>query len=202
MKPAGLLVVAILAIWNVAFSLTPGLGPWVPISVAAALADALALGLTPALRRVAAPTARQAGWGLGGAALQIGATYLLVGPALEHVPGLRAEVASLLALLGRPSGAQACLALPFIVLSEELIHRGAVQQALHVKLGTWGAVATAPVIYGAAHLASGSWALVGLALVCGLYWGALRTLSGGLFAPALCHLLWDGAVFLVWPLEA
>jgi len=78
-----------------------------------------------------------------------------------------------------------------VVVAEELLWRGAFQGSLG-KAGLF----LAPVIYALAHAPAGSPLLVVVALVCGLYWSALRAISGSLI-PSLCaHLVWDIALIL------
>lgn len=200
MSRTALLAVAALAVWNGAFAVSARVGVWIPIALAALVLDGLALWAEPALRTPARPTRRA--WGLMVAAtiVQIAASYALFGPATAAIPGLWDATNDLYRLMGHPAAWQAWIALPFVVVSEEVIYRGAIQSAFTRRFGPWaGAVATL-LIYAPAHLGSGSWALVGLSVACGLYWGLLRAASGGLFAPIVCHLLWDWAILVVAPL--
>jgi membrane protease YdiL (CAAX protease family) len=61
-------------------------------------------------------------------------------------------------------------------------------------------VFVASLIYGLAHIASGSVTLMAVAFVCGLAWGLLRVATRSLWAPILTHVLWDLVIVFVWPL--
>jgi len=204
LRPAALALAALVC-WNAAFAASGALGVWLPIALAAVGLDILAVVLLP--RPDLGLSKRALAWALGATAVQVAATYLLYRPVLSAWPALRTQVAGLFDLLGHPTGTQVAL-LVFVVLSEELIYRGALQGLLARSgrttiglSGPWASAALAVVVYSLAHVASGSWALVGFAAVCGAWWGALRVLSGGLLAPIACHLVWDVAVLVLWPLE-
>ncbi|HEY3450492.1 MAG TPA: type II CAAX endopeptidase family protein [Myxococcales bacterium] len=197
-----LLAGAAFVLWNCAFLTASITGVWLPICTAAFLLDGLALWSEPSLRRVSRPALSALGLGLAAAAFQIAASLLLYPPAWKLVPGLWDAVNGLYRLLGHPNTWQAWLALPFVVLSEELIYRGALQGALEQRLGRWLAVPAAVGLYTLAHLASCNWALIALTIPCGLFWGLLRAATKSLWAPVLCHLLWDWAILVVVPLGA
>lgn len=196
------LALAALALWNCAFLVAPRMGVWLPVCTAALALDGLALWSLPSLRRFTRPTMASLGVGLGAAAFQIAASVFFYPPLWKAVPGLWDAVNDLYRLLGHPNAWQASLALPFVVVSEELIYRGAMQGALEERLGRWAAAPTAVVLYLLAHLGSGNWALIALTVPCGLFWGLLRAATKSLWAPVLCHLLWDWAILVVVPLGA
>jgi len=82
-----------------------------------------------------------------------------------------------------------------VVIAEELLWRGAFQGSLGRA-----SVLLAAATYAVAHAPAGSLLLVVVAFVCGLYWSALRAISGSLI-PALCaHLVWD-IVLILFPLH-
>ena len=91
---------------------------------------------------------RALAWALGATAVQLAATYLLYRPVLAAWPALAEQTRGLFQLLGQPTGAQAALLLPFIVLSEELVFRGALQGLLGPRLGPWPAAGVAVAVYG------------------------------------------------------
>jgi len=201
MVGAAILAVFVLLLWNAAFALSGVWGVWVPIIAAAALLDAIALRLAPPLRP-RLPGARALAVGAAATLVQVAVTYLLFRRAEAIVPGLREQVVVLYRLLGHPSAWQAWFALPFVAVSEEVIYRGALQSMLVPRLGRLPAIALAATLYALAHAASASWALVALALVCGLFWGLVRVLGGSLWAPVVCHLVWDVLILVVVPLAA
>jgi len=81
-----------------------------------------------------------------------------------------------------------------VVIAEEVLWRGAFQGAL----GRF-AVLLAAATYAIAHAPAGSLLLVIVALVCGVYWSALRAISGSLIPPLCAHLAWD-LVLIAFPL--
>ena len=81
---------------------------------------------------------------------------------------------------------------------EEIFWRGYVQRTLAKRSASRGLVLSVAA-YGLVHLASGSVTLIGAALVCGLFWGWLYQRFESIWLNVLSHVLWDIAVFLVWP---
>ena len=197
-----LLAACVLLLWNGAFALSGAWGVWVPILVVASLLDALALRLEPALLRPKLLGLRAVGIAAAATVVQVGATYLLYRPLSVAFAPMRVEVVELYRLMGHPSAWQAWLAIPFVVASEEIIYRGALQSLIGKRTGTAIAIVLASTIYALAHVASGNWALVGVAFVCGIFWGSVRAASRSLFAPVVCHLLWDWAILVAVPLAA
>jgi membrane protease YdiL (CAAX protease family) len=201
MPRAAIIAAGAIVAWNLAFALGPRVGGvWIPVVAAALALDALVLALTPELRRPRPPPARALLWVLGATLVQVAATYLLYRPAAALVPALAGQTTELYRLLGSPNAWQAWLALPLVVVSEELVFRGALQGRLAARLGPWLSTLGASCVYAMAHLASGSWTLVGLAMFCGLYWGALRAITRSLWPAVVCHLLWDWAILVLVPL--
>lgn len=74
-------------------------------------------------------------------------------------------------------------------IAEEVLFRGVVQVAFGRVLAAPMALLVASVIFGLAHYASSTYAL--LAGIVGVYLGALFLLSGNLLAPILAHALYD-----------
>lgn len=133
-------------------------------------------------------------------ALMTAATYLFDPPLLRAWPAAAADTVRLYAAFRAPSMALVSLALPFVILGEELVWRGAVQGALVGRLGPRAGVPAAALVYALAHMPLGYPVLVLVAFLCGLVWGRLRVTSGSLVAPLLAHLLWDAFVLLWFPL--
>jgi len=190
-----------LLLWNAAFLLVPRLGIWTSVGTAAAILTALALALPVPWRERLAPRPRALLLGLAAAAVLAGASELLYRPLTQAWPALQAESAALFALFGRPDALQAWVLLPAIAAAEELIFRGALLEGLEARLSARSAAGLATALYALAHLASGSWALVGLAAVCGGLWTWLRSRTGSLWPGLLCHVLWDLCILVVLPLR-
>jgi uncharacterized protein len=145
------------------------------------------------------PTARGLGWGAAGTVVMVAATYGLFPLAIRFCPPLAADADRLYAQFGAPSPLVLFGLLPLIILSEEIVWRGAVQNAVEAR-GLPAAVGVG-VLYGIAHLPAGSWLLAGVAAAAGTYWALLRHVSGGLVAPLLAHLVWDALVLVFLPLN-
>lgn len=195
-----LLAAACLALWNGAFAASGLAGIWLPIAGAALALDALCLALDPSLRRLRMPAPRHVALGATAALVQIAATYLLFPVAVRAWPALSPRVADLYRLLDSGAGAILLAPTAFVVASEELVFRGALQTWIARSAPPWASVFSASILYSLCHLASGEPVLVGLALACGAFWGALRAASGSLFPGVLAHLAWDLAVMFVHPL--
>ena len=82
---------------------------------------------------------------------------------------------------------------------EELFWRGYLQRTWQKKLSRATALPFTVAVYAAVHVAGGNPVLVLAAAVCGLYWGILYQRSNSVLAVAVSHLLWDLAVFLLFP---
>lgn len=134
----------------------------------------------------------------------VGVTYLMT-PMVAQIPLIRDE---LLAMMTRMrvmnSVPVAAVLTAWIIFVEELIWRG-----LITLPDTFGRLESTPLLplflsstlYALAQLGSGSAVLVGIALVFGLIWGTLRSLTGSLITPLVCHLIWDLCVLGLWPVD-
>lgn len=129
------------------------------------------------------------------AVAMVAVTYLAY-PLLAHwFPSIEVETRALYSrfLLRNPLMLIIAAIIPVIV-GEEVMWRGAFQKSTR----RWSVLVTA-LVYAIAHVPAGSALLVAVAFACGLYWSALRAISGSLI-PSLCaHLAWDIAL-IVFPL--
>jgi membrane protease YdiL (CAAX protease family) len=105
------------------------------------------------------------------------------------LPTLAAEVGDLYAVRGETRPAYVPLILAIAGPGEELFFRGLIQQRAGFAL--------ALVVYAGVHLWERKVILVVAALIGGLYWGALLSLTGGLVAPIVSHLVW-AMLIIVW----
>jgi len=144
------------------------------------------------------PTLRGLLLGVAAGALQLGVVYALFPALATAAPGVRHLAAGVYRLFAS-GGLLGVIALPLVLVAEELVWRGLVQGVLTRRIREPGWAATA-VVYAAAHAPAAGLLLPALALPCGLYWGLLRRLAGGLFPPLVCHLVFDTAVLLLFPL--
>jgi uncharacterized protein len=92
------------------------------------------------------------------------------------------------------------LLLAFVIgPGEEIFWRGYLQRTWEGRLGRATALPFAVAVYAAVHVASGNPMLVLAAAVCGLFWGILYQRSNSVLVVGVSHLLWDLAVFLIFP---
>lgn len=83
--------------------------------------------------------------------------------------------------------------------AEELFWRGFLQNGLMQRFGRfWGTVLGVGA-YGAVHLASGNFTLVGAATIAGAFWGGLYALGMPLGGLIVSHVIWDNLIFLIAP---
>lgn len=146
------------------------------------------------------PTVKHIAEGFGAGALMVVATYILYPVVIHLAPFLAPDIAHLYAEFYVPSKTTISVALAPVILGEEWVWRYVVQAALVQRFGTWVGIVLGACVYALAHVPLGSPALVLAALLCGLFWGALRQVTGSLIPAVIAHLLWDGAVLLCWPL--
>jgi membrane protease YdiL (CAAX protease family) len=105
------------------------------------------------------------------------------------LPTLAAEVGDLYSVRGETKALYIPLILVIAGLGEELFFRGLIQER--------AGVAVALVVYAGVHLWERKVILVVAALIGGIYWGALLSLTGGLVAPIVSHLVW-AMLIIVW----
>jgi CAAX protease family protein len=84
---------------------------------------------------------------------------------------------------------------------EELFWRGLVQWGLIQRLGPGRGWAAAALCYGLVHAAAANAMLVIAATVAGAFWGWLYLRTGRIAPVVVSHVLWDVAVFLLFPLR-
>ena len=126
-----------------------------------------------------------------------GATFLIFPLAVRLWPGLAAQVAELEALLlgSRGRWSAAGIVVPTSI-AEEILFRG--RWLDEPRLRSFPILAAA--FYAAVHVTSSSPALVFAAFACGATWGVLRKATGSLWSSVICHVIWDLAVLVIWPL--
>jgi membrane protease YdiL (CAAX protease family) len=196
------LLALILAVaWAAGALASHWIGLWWGISGVAIGGGALALVtagtlLVPRLR----PTPATLAFGIIAGAVTVAATYALYPVAGRLAPWLQGQTHALYGLMGGIPPAVSVAMLPLIILGEELVWRGVVQEALSRRFGPAWSVPLAATAYALAHAPAGNLLLTFLCLACGLYWSALRARTGSLLVPLLSHLIWDAVVFLAAPL--
>lgn len=192
---AGLLIV----LWLFGAALAQRLGVWMGIGSTALVLGAGVLGASGAVRRQLRPSLRLCLIGAAAGLVMIAATHILFPLAVRLFPGLQAQTEALYQSLGTPTPSKLAI-IVFVILGEELVWRGAVQTALARRFGAIPTVLLAALLYGAGHAPVGMPLLAVVALCCGLYWSALRALTGSLVAVLITHILWDLTVMAWAPL--
>ena len=97
-------------------------------------------------------------------------------------------------------GIIAALLVLLIAPGEELFWRGFVQHRLTGRLGPWWGYLLAAALYALVHVWAMNFMLLVAALVCGLFWGAVKQSSKSLWPAIISHIVWDVAIFLVFPI--
>lgn len=88
-----------------------------------------------------------------------------------------------------------------IGFGEEIFWRGFIQRHFTKKWNGWSAFALTSFLYTAVHLPTGNPVLILAALTCGLFWGGLYRATGTLVPVLISHMLWDPAIFVIWPIR-
>lgn len=198
--PASWTAGAMVLAWAAAAAAARVVGIWLAIGPVAVVLAALWLWSRRGEPADAGAWRRDVAWGVPAGLGMVLGTRLLYGPALALLPWLRGDVAALYAAFDGPGRAVASVAMPVVVICEELVWRGAVFAALPARLGPGARVALATLLYAAAHAPIGSPGLVMAALGAGLCWTALRAWTGRVGPAIVAHLAWDAAVLLAFPL--
>ncbi len=195
------LAVIAAVVWALGALASRWFGVWVGIGGAAALLGlAVLVYERPLLRKLLAPTAGRIALGLLGALVQIAFTYTLYPVFSRFWPDLAKGTHELYVMLGATTALGPLLIIPLVIVSEELVWRGVVQQALCERISGPLALAVGSLVYATCHLGAAHPLLALLALVCGLYWSAWRWATGSILVPLLAHFLWDFCVFILAPL--
>ena len=187
--------------WAAAMLMARFVDPWIPIALAALFVSAAIVSARwPDVRELFRPAPSRILIGLLGAAIMLAATYGLFPLVARRVPALALEIGNLYAtfLAGRRTVSILLFVIPVIV-AEELMWRGAFQEWIAQRLppSRLAIIVLAAASYAIAHLPIGSPLLVGIAFLCGLYWSALRSLTGSAVPSLIAHLAWDLALILV-----
>ncbi len=112
-------------------------------------------------------------------------------PSLEKVKDLALQ--AIRQIFPQPRWWQLALVAAAAGFGEELLFRGLVQAGLAKLIGApagpWAALVAASLVFGLFHWLNKTYAL--LAMVAGLYFGALLVATGSLWPPIVAHALYD-----------
>ena len=155
---------------------------------------AVSIAVDPAFfKRMLTPSIAHVFLGLAAAVVMVVATYGLY-PIIAHaIPYVALSTRHLyvdFARIPHPS----ILILLFaglIVIGEEVLWRGVVQEAAQSVIKRWWAIPVSALIYGLSHALIGSPLLTVVAVICGVFWSFLRARSGSLLPALIAHLVWD-----------
>jgi CAAX protease family protein len=196
------LALGCLVLWPLGAALTPWVGLWGGIATTALALGVLCLLLArDALAPLLRPTPRLLALGVIAGLVMLLVTYAAYPPLSRSWTLLGAGVPPLYAAFRSPRPAWLFLALPLVVVAEELAWRGVVFEALRRRLPPLPAVIACAVLYAGAHAPAGSLVLTGVALACGVFWSALRASTRSLVPCTLAHLIWDLTVMMLRPLD-
>lgn len=196
-----LLAAAGVLLWAVAFAIVRVRGSW---EILVGLAPLLALATARVSRQTVGlltPHVRHVVLGLVSAAAAIGLTYGLYHALAPRFPALTHEMVALYGVLHAVHFPPIVSGLCILVVAccEEVIFRGPVLTIGVSRRRRLAVAAVAALVAALAHATLGSPLLCLTVFVAGFGWGALRVLSHSLVPPILCHVLWDLAVVVLWP---
>lgn len=189
------------AVWVVTFSWQP-LNFWVLMTVGVGGLGALAVGI-----RGPFPLKEGARWDdllLGAAASALLYALFAAGRvvASRSLPFAASQIGAVYAIRTQAPLWAIVLALVLIIgPGEELFWRGLVQWGLIQRLGPGRGWAGAALLYGLVHVAAANAMLVIAATAAGAFWGWLYLRLGRIAPVAVSHILWDLAVFVLFPLR-
>jgi uncharacterized protein YbjT (DUF2867 family)/membrane protease YdiL (CAAX protease family) len=194
------LALTLALLWSVGALIGGQIGLWgalgttaVVLGTAAVLLDGRALvGRRPTLPLVALG----ASVGLGMALATVG----LYEPVTGLLPELQNDVERLYDAFRAPGPWLTILLLPVVVTFEEVVWRGAVHTALVRRMSWVWAAGVGGLVYAAAHVPTGSTALVLASLGAGLCWSTLRAWTDSLAPSLAAHLVWNFAVLVIYQL--
>ena len=144
-------------------------------------------------RRMLTPSIKLVAIGLAAAAVMIVATYGLYPIVAHALPSMAESTRDLYVdklRIPHPT-AIVLIVTGLIVIGEELLWRGIVQEAVAGRIqGLWS-VPVSAVVYGLSHAPIGSTLLTVVALLCGVYWSTIRQRTQSLLPALIAHLIWD-----------
>ncbi|MBN1932172.1 MAG: CPBP family intramembrane metalloprotease [Desulfobacterales bacterium] len=101
---------------------------------------------------------------------------------------------------GDASSLRIALLMLFIIgPGEEIFWRGFIQRRFQFHFGGLRGLICATALYSAVHVGSANPMLILAAMICGFFWGVLYLRYRSMVLNITSHVLWDVAVFLVFP---
>jgi uncharacterized protein YbjT (DUF2867 family)/membrane protease YdiL (CAAX protease family) len=171
---------------------------WTSLFAAGLVLAAGALGIG-GVRDLLRPTPGRLALGVGIGLLQFAVTKAVLAGLSAAWPGWTSLARDLYAWQGPHGRLFLAATLPLVVLSEELVWRGAVTRFLADRAGWLAGVGGGALLFAAAHAVSGNPLLVAAAAICGAFWGWLAEAFDDLSVPFAAHLVWDVLLLFAWP---
>jgi uncharacterized protein len=196
------------ALWAIMFVLRP-LNFWLMLSFSTCLLGGIALThVSPILRREELSLQNfLLGFLMAGllyAIFWLGNRFLIfVSMLFPHLlPDRSGNISSVYANLGSlpPALVGALLFFP-IGFGEEIFWRGFVQRRFAERWNPAVGFVLALLLYTGVHLPTGNPVLILAAFTCGAFWGGLYWLTGSILPVLISHMLWDPAIFVIWPIK-
>ncbi len=204
MKKMGIAITVAAVFWFIMFSpwTAPHINFWYVMMAAAGTLTGLSLLFGKDWNTTISFDLKDIALGAGSAAALWGVFYF--GNEISNLlfDFARPQVDSVYAMKDGENPIYLALALLFwIGPAEEIFWRGYVQRKLEdTKLGKWGALIVATLIYALVHIWAFNFMLLMAALVCGVFWGLMYTLNRNLTTIVISHAIWDVAVFILFPI--
>lgn len=196
------------ALWAVMFVLRP-LNFWLMLSFSTSLLGGIALTQAKPFLRREELTLKNLLLGLLMAGLLyaifwLGNQFLTMVSRLfpSLLPDRSGNISSVYANLGSlpPALVGALLFFP-IGFGEEIFWRGFVQRRFAETWNPAVGFVLVLLLYTGVHLPTGNPVLILAAFTCGAFWGGLYWLTGSILPVLISHMLWDPAIFVMWPIK-
>jgi membrane protease YdiL (CAAX protease family) len=118
------------------------------------------------------------------------------------LPDRSGSIGAVYANLGSLSPALAGVLLFFpIGFGEEVFWRGFIQRRLSRKWNRNMGFLLTLFLYTGIHLPTANPVLILAAFTCGAFWGGCYWATGRLVPVLVSHMLWDPAIFVIWPIK-
>ncbi len=118
------------------------------------------------------------------------------------LPDRLENISSVYANLGSLSPAIVGILLFFpIGFGEEIFWRGFVQRRLSEARSARLGFGLTLLLYTGVHLPTANPVLILAAFTCGAFWGGSYWLTGSIVPVLVSHMLWDPAIFVIWPIK-
>ena len=208
MRSLYLSILLAFGLWAVMFVLRP-LNFWLMLSFSTSLLGGIALSQARPLLRKEEMTLKNVllGFLMAGllyAIFWLGNQFLIAVSVLfpSLLPDRPGNIGSVYANIGNlpPALVGSLLFFP-IGFGEEIFWRGLVQRRFAETWNPAAGFVLALLLYTGVHLPTGNPVLILAAFTCGAFWGGFYWLTGSILPVLISHMLWDPAIFVIWPIR-